>query len=132
VRGFHVALVLGAFVCLISTANAALSSSLGGLAVYDDDLNITWLADADANNGRMTWLDANAWAASLTVGGFTDWRLPTTADPDASCTDTVFTQYPNPLKWTFTVALRPAGHDPFKIFAVITLIDPDTESVSYV
>ena len=86
-KGFLVALVLGAFVGLGSTADAALSPRLGGMAVYDDDLDVTWLADADANNGRMTWLDANAWAASLAVGGFTDWRLPTTADPDASCTD---------------------------------------------
>ncbi len=28
----------------------------------------------------MTWSNATAWADSLTVGGFTDWRLPT-ADP---------------------------------------------------
>jgi len=30
-----------------STADAALFSRLGGQAVYDDDLDITWLADAD-------------------------------------------------------------------------------------
>jgi hypothetical protein len=56
--------------------------------VYDTDLDITWLADANAGvgstfdnggsttDGRMTWVNANAWAASLTVGGFSDWRLP--------------------------------------------------------
>ena len=32
---------------LLSNANAALETRLGGLAVYDTDLNITWLADAD-------------------------------------------------------------------------------------
>lgn len=79
------------------SADAALVSRLGGQAVYDTDLDITWLADANAGagsafddgasstDGRMTWANANAWAASLTVGGFTDWRLPTTPVPDASC-----------------------------------------------
>jgi len=36
-------------------------------------------------NGTMTWTTANAWAATLTVGGFNDWRLPTTTQPDATC-----------------------------------------------
>ncbi|MBK6617813.1 MAG: hypothetical protein RI993_1190 [Pseudomonadota bacterium] len=82
---------------LVSTANAALISRLGGLAVYDTDLDITWLADANAgagstfddgvssSDGRMTWGNANAWAASLNVGGVTGWRLPTTQQPDPSC-----------------------------------------------
>ena len=74
---------------MTSIADAALVSRLGGLAVYDTDLNITWLADANAGagsafddgfsttDGRMTWTNATAWANNLTVGGFTDWRLPT-------------------------------------------------------
>jgi hypothetical protein len=33
----------------------------------------------------MTWPDAQSWASSLQVGGFTGWRLPITAIPDASC-----------------------------------------------
>jgi len=54
--------------------------------IYDTDLDITWLGDAnfaktsgfDAD-GQMTWATAtNVWAPSLTVGGFTDWRLLTT------------------------------------------------------
>ncbi len=63
------------------TASAALISRLGGLAVYDTDFNITWLANANAN-GAMTWADANAWAAGLNVGGYTGWRLP---NADISC-----------------------------------------------
>ncbi len=59
-----------------SMANAALVSRLGGLAVYDTDLNITWLANANAN-GLMDWATANTWAAGLTVGGVSGWRLPT-------------------------------------------------------
>ena len=34
----------------------------------------------------MNWTTANAWAANLTVGGYTNWRLPITTQPDASCT----------------------------------------------
>jgi len=79
------------------SANSALVSRLDGQAVYDTDLNITWLADANAGagsvfddgissyDGYMSWANASAWAASLTIGGFTDWRLPTTLHPDESC-----------------------------------------------
>ena len=61
--------------------------------IYDEDLNITWLGDANfgagsafddgtafhpsTTDGKMTWPNAVAWADSLTVGGFDDWRLPT-------------------------------------------------------
>lgn len=83
---------------LSATADAALITRLGGLAVYDTDLDISWLADANAGagvspfddgasttDGVMSWQSAKDWAASLTVGGRTDWRLPTTLQPDASC-----------------------------------------------
>lgn len=64
-------------------AQAALVDRGGGM-IYDTDLNITWLADAnyaktsgyDAD-GLMNWTAANAWAAGLTYGGYSDWRLPT-------------------------------------------------------
>ncbi len=75
------ALVLLTGMGLAPTAEAALISRLGGLAVYDTAFNITWLANSNVN-GRMTWADANTWADGLTVGGFTDWRLPTALNPD--------------------------------------------------
>ena len=59
-------------------------------AYYDTDLNITWLANANVN-GQMIWRDANTWAANLsivdTVNNLTydNWRLPTTLQPDVSC-----------------------------------------------
>lgn len=59
-----------------SGVNAALESRLGGLAVYDTDLDITWLANAQAS-GMVNWFQANVWATGLTVGGFSGWRLPT-------------------------------------------------------
>ncbi len=61
-----------------ASVDAALLSRLGGLAVYDTDLDITWLADSNAGagsafddgtgntDGFMTWNSATAWAASLT------------------------------------------------------------------
>jgi hypothetical protein len=82
---------------LVGTAQAALLSRLGGESVYDTVRNITWLADANAGagsiydtgssatDGRMNWANANAWAASLTFGGHSDWRLPTTWEPDPTC-----------------------------------------------
>lgn len=86
-------LVFVATLGLFGTAQAALYDRGGGL-VYDSDLNITWLADAnyaktsgyDAD-GSMTWLEAMTWVADLSYGGHSDWYLPTTVQPDASCSD---------------------------------------------
>ena len=74
-------------------AFAALVNRGGGM-IYDDTLNITWLYDwnyaktsyFDAD-GYMNWTTANDWANSLVFGGFSDWRLPTVAQPDTSCSD---------------------------------------------
>ena len=77
-------------------AGAALLARGGGM-IYDDVLNITWLSDANqgagssfdngssTTDGRMTWDNAVAWAGALVYGGFSDWRLPTTTQPDPSC-----------------------------------------------
>lgn len=88
---------LGAFgasmisLSLMSAAHAVplpLESRLGGLAYYDPNLDITWLADANAgagstfddasfpDDGDMRWASANSWAAGLTIGGISGWRLP--------------------------------------------------------
>jgi hypothetical protein len=45
------------------------------LAFYDDQLDITWTADANIN-GSDTWGNQVSWAATLTVGGVGGWRLP--------------------------------------------------------
>lgn len=44
-------------------------------AFYDTDMDITWLRDANVN-GATGWDDANAWAASFSIGTHHDWRLP--------------------------------------------------------
>lgn len=74
---FKMAAVTAALV-VSTSANSALVSRLGGLAVYDDVANLTWLADANAAGTAMNWADSNAWAAGLTVGGVDGWRLATT------------------------------------------------------
>ena len=74
------------------SAQAALVDRGGGL-IYDTDLDVTWLQDAnyaktsgyDAD-GLMTWEVAVTWAANLSYYDsvrnvtYTDWRLPTTPD----------------------------------------------------
>jgi len=76
------------------TAQAALFDRGGGL-IYDDDLNVTWLQDAnyavtqylntsgvEGHNAGLMWEEAVAWAANLnyydSVRGttYSDWRLP--------------------------------------------------------
>ncbi len=81
------ATVLVAVFSISSIANAHLVGRLaatpGGTdyqAYYNDEADLTWLADANVNNGVMNWTDANAWAAGLNVGGVTGWRLPDTID----------------------------------------------------
>ena len=91
-------IVLLALAC--STANAALLSRSSGQAYYDDVLDITWIANANLAdtttfgvlginaNGTMTWAKSNEWIAAMNTAaylGTSDWRLPTTAQPDATC-----------------------------------------------
>lgn len=57
-------------------ARAELQLRASGSMVYDTATNLTWLADAGLG-GLRTQADATQWAASLSFGGFDDWRLPT-------------------------------------------------------
>lgn len=89
---------IAATVLVIGNAQASLIDRGGGL-IYDTDLNITWLQNAnygagsaydDSYNsdpalkidGRMTWAHAMAWAESLVFHDsvrnvdYSDWRLP--------------------------------------------------------
>jgi hypothetical protein len=84
------AALLAAGMGLAGGASATLIVRPGGM-VYDTDLNITWLSDAnyaktsghDAD-GRMTWSAATTWADQLVFGGYSDWRLPTALNQDGS------------------------------------------------
>ncbi len=82
-------------------SNAALVDSGGG-QIYDTVLNITWLADANLAatntfgvtginvNGSMNWSTAQSWIAAMNIVdylGYSDWRLPTTLQPDNTCSN---------------------------------------------
>jgi hypothetical protein len=70
-------------------AQAALIDRGGGL-IYDTDLNVTWLANADVISS-VTWTQANSWALNLSYYDsvrnvtYDDWRLPTTLQSDQGC-----------------------------------------------
>lgn len=88
------------FVCIGLFGNSLSSHAelfdRGNGLIYDSDSNITWLTDAnyaktsgfDAD-GKMTWSQANAWAANLTYGGYSDWRLPSTSLHELLCSSCV-------------------------------------------
>jgi len=79
-RRFGSARMLGtlAMGCAIGWAENASATLLdrGPNMVYDTTLDITWTRDANLSGQPKTWQDANAWAASLVLEGFDDWRLP--------------------------------------------------------
>lgn len=99
-------LALLASLSLSGAAHAALVDRGGGL-IYDTDLNVTWLQNANAAlgsisdkadgiiDGRMTWYNAANWASGLNYYDsirkvtYSDWRLPTWTDtgaPGTQCT----------------------------------------------
>jgi len=93
--------------CVTFSVNATLVSRLGGQAVYDTDLDITWISDvnlASTNTfgipegtggifnpgGNMSWDTANNWIDAINAAnylGFNDWRMPLTASLDSTCND---------------------------------------------
>ncbi len=77
-----------AFVSVLSTSvQSALLERLDGLAFYDDETNLTWMADANSavdsaydtsypGTGLLDWYDADAWVRSININGIGNWRLP--------------------------------------------------------
>lgn len=62
------------------------ATSADSVFLYDSELNVTWLRDANAQ--RLSWNGspqdtAREWAHSLSVGSFGGWRLPKS---DRACT----------------------------------------------
>ncbi|MDH5573478.1 MAG: VPLPA-CTERM sorting domain-containing protein [Gammaproteobacteria bacterium] len=87
-------LIISSILIISTNVNAALIDRGNGM-IYDSDLDITWLQDAnyaqtsgyDAD-GLMNWTDAMAWADTLSYSGYSDWRLAT---GDTVCTPGIFT-----------------------------------------
>lgn len=85
--GFLVSVILAGLFGISETVKATLIPRGNGM-VYDDVMHVTWLQDANyakttgfATGGYMIWSTASDWAQNnVTVGGFTDWRLPSTAE----------------------------------------------------
>jgi len=93
---FYGALYVIALSLLPTLSHAALIDR-GGVLIYDDVLDITWLQDTnyaltngDDNDGMMDWYEANDWAAGLSYYDavrdvtYDDWRLPTLSPIDGS------------------------------------------------
>jgi len=68
---FLCAVCASLFSIISMSSHAALVDNGGGL-IYDTVLDITW-AQPDA---VRSWDNANTWAAGLTLGGVSGWRLP--------------------------------------------------------
>ena len=88
-------LLVGMLLFGFGNAQAALYSRGGGL-IYDEVLKVTWLQDANYaktsgfdSDGLMNWNQAKTWADGLVYGGYDDWRLPDTTQPDPTCSHTV-------------------------------------------
>ena len=112
-RSLAVAALVGA-TCTVS--HASLLSRAGGAAVFDTELDLTWIVDphlaAVENFGvagitaipipslpgihtaTMRWDTAMAWLDAMNAHqgsgylGVNSWRLPATLQPDASCSNT--------------------------------------------
>jgi hypothetical protein len=88
---------LGRLLAVVSTAllfaapvHAALQArDLDGNGVtdafYDTTLNITWLRNANLIGVPLDWQTANRWVDDYSFGGYSDWRLPSTTQPDTTC-----------------------------------------------
>lgn len=87
---------------LAGSLRAELQQRLNGAAVYDTDLNVTWLANANLSasntfgiinipsSGAMPWQTAESWIVAMNAAnylGFNTWRLPTTTQPDPTCSN---------------------------------------------
>ena len=69
------------------TGTAVASTDPLAVMEYDPNLNVTWLRDWNSA-GAMTWSAASAWAATLTVGAFGGWSLPSFNANDTGCSVT--------------------------------------------
>jgi hypothetical protein len=87
---------------LVGGAAQAALVDLGNGQIKATGSGFVWLQNANLaatntfgvsgifNEGRMTWTTANAWIAAMNAAdylGYNDWMLPTTLQPDPSCSN---------------------------------------------
>lgn len=113
-KALMIATTLSVGLLAAASANAAMVSEDGGQEVLDTTTNLVWAANANLaatntfglsynvnygndsygnaseiySNGTMTWSGAQLWIAAMNTAdylGYSDWSLPTTLQPDASC-----------------------------------------------
>ncbi len=94
----HIKIILSLLLIIPSFSVYAELEDRGGGLIYDTDLNVTWLQDANYAStseyggayhidGKMQWEDAMDWAGALAYQGYFDWRLPDALTEDGStCT----------------------------------------------
>ena len=74
---------------LTGSAFAALTNKGGGL-IYDSDLDITWLQNANYAGTTMSPEGAIQWAEDLVYQGYDNWRLPSALNQDGSGPDSTY------------------------------------------
>lgn len=114
---FVVAAIMLVSIYAVSSSNAALIQGYGGQVVYDTDLDITWLADANlatsntfgvtgidmsGSGGFMTWVTAQDFFLAAMNGGtgylgFTFWRLPLASEMSHLYYDELNVSYPGSI-----------------------------------
>ncbi len=82
-RKISIYLSLISLILTLATSVKAELIERGDFFIYDSDLDITWLKNANLYQDSMTWSDAFDWAENLDYQGYDDWRLPVS---DVSCT----------------------------------------------
>ena len=78
-KRFYIFLMTLMLVFGISASGHATLIDMGDGTIYDDDLQLSWLKNANTN-GLMNWSAANTWADNLVFATFDNWRLPTVTD----------------------------------------------------
>lgn len=106
-------------IALYCGAASAVLHDRGNGFVYDDTLEITWLADAnfaqtsgfDAD-GEVSYDDALAWLSTLNVGGYVGWRMPSANIGGSTLCTTGYNCLNSELGHLFYVTLGVQAGDP--------------------
>ncbi|MBC8413262.1 MAG: DUF1566 domain-containing protein [Nitrospira sp.] len=74
---------------ILAAHNSSLAALLdrGNGMIYDEEINITWLQNANLADRTMTWHEAVNWADTLVYNDYDDWRLPALCTADTCNND---------------------------------------------